>query len=287
MRRPGAASVRRGLRVTGTGLVLLALVLAAAGAAASPELVTDRPDQTESTETVPVGHVQVELGGAFARDDGGDLRVETLEGPGTLVRIGLLERLELRLGWRGWVSQESRLHETGPSVPEPSQLNESGRGDTELGFKVRLRSPRGPAPRVALLAGLSIPTGEEEFTSDRADPNLRLSFAHALSQRIDLGYNLGARWETETIGGSDRHRTTSFLYTAVLGFALSERLGAFAELFGETDEGSEGETRNSLDAGVTYLARPNLQLDLAAGVGLSEAADDWFVGLGLSVRLPD
>jgi hypothetical protein len=32
--------------------------------------------------------------------------------------------------------------------------------------------------------------------------------------------------------------------------------------------------------------RPNLQLDAAAGVGLSSAADDVFVGLGLSVRLP-
>ena len=29
------------------------------------------------------------------------------------------------------------------------------------------------------------------------------------------------------------------------------------------------------------------ELDIAGGVGLSDAAEDWFVGLGLSVRWPE
>ena len=36
----------------------------------------------------------------------------------------------------------------------------------------------------------------------------------------------------------------------------------------------------------TYLLRDNIQADFAGGVGLSSAAGDWFVGLGISARFP-
>ncbi len=39
-----------------------------------------------------------------------------------------------------------------------------------------------------------------------------------------------------------------------------------------------------IDGGFTYLVRDTLQLDVAAGVGLSDEADDWFVGIGVSAR---
>ena len=43
---------------------------------------------------------------------------------------------------------------------------------------------------------------------------------------------------------------------------------------------------HSFDAGLTYLLNPRLQLDLSAGVGLSGAAPDWFVGTGVAFRVP-
>ena len=72
-------------------LFLLALaVLCVPAIAAPPELVTDRPDATESTETVPRGWFQAELGV-------GDEDLGEVLGTG-LLRIGLADRVELRLG---------------------------------------------------------------------------------------------------------------------------------------------------------------------------------------------
>ena len=51
----------------------------------SPDMVTDRPDQTESATVVPRGLLQVEMGYLFARD--GD--VDGYAVPGTLFRLGL------------------------------------------------------------------------------------------------------------------------------------------------------------------------------------------------------
>jgi len=42
----------------------------------------------------------------------------------------------------------------------------------------------------------------------------------------------------------------------------------------------------ALDAGFTYLLTPRLQLDASASTGLSGAAPDWTVGLGVSFRFP-
>ena len=53
---------------------LATCALAPPAAGASPELVTDRPDQTESSNLVPKGYLQLETGWSFARDDTGGVR---------------------------------------------------------------------------------------------------------------------------------------------------------------------------------------------------------------------
>lgn len=38
------------------------------------------------------------------------------------------------------------------------------------------------------------------------------------------------------------------------------------------------------DGGLTYLISSDVQWDIRAGLGLNDAADDFFVGTGLSIR---
>jgi hypothetical protein len=49
---------------------------------------------------------------------------------------------------------------------------------------------------------------------------------------------------------------------------------------------ANGNPAHSFDTGLTYQARNNLQLDASSGVGLSDDADDWFVGAGISFAFP-
>ena len=74
-------------------LATLLLLLAMAPAATAQDLVTDRPDFTESAVTITPGRVQVEAGASVAEADG----TEALAVGELLVRIGLTERWELRL----------------------------------------------------------------------------------------------------------------------------------------------------------------------------------------------
>lgn len=233
------------------------------------ELITDRPDQTESSAIVPRGYFQIESGITYS-DEGSESR--TLEYPGTLLRIGVSKRLELRLGTQGFVSEFEGNRTT-------------GYGDSEIGTKIYLLRERGWRPETALLASVSLPTGSDGFSTNRMDPSFRFAFSHTLTDTVSLGYNLGAAWETVSTS-SGRSTLSDLQYTVTAGFGLSERFGAFVELFGDTPLSADGSSEVSFDGGVTFLIRPNLQLDAALGVGLTDEAPDWFFTTGVSIRFP-
>lgn len=222
---------------------------------AQQDLVTDRPDQTESAVTVEPGSVQVETGILFTQDKQGGETLEVTEALGTLVRIGLREALELRIGFDGLISTSSH----------------DGFGDASIGAKLVLAGETEVRPQVALLLETSLPVGDDEFTTDEATPSARLALSKDLSDSLGLGFNVGAEFpESDEV----------FFYTLAAGVGLDDVNSVFFEVFGDS------ESSHSFDAGWTYLARPNLQFDLAAGVGITDEAPDWFVGIGLSVRLP-
>ncbi len=240
------------------------MLTGALGASAqSPELVTDRPDQTESATVVPQGLLQVETGYLFTRD--GD--VDSHAAPGTLFRIGLGGRTELRLGHAGVMGTEGRR----------------GTGDSELGAKVNLITQAdGWRPELALLGGLSLPTGAGGFSSGGADPSFLVAFAHELAPRLSLGYNAGAEWESS----SDVPGDAFVVYSLALGIGVTDRLGAFIEVFGDQRVTSEVATAVSADGGLTLLLTDVLQWDFSVGRRLGGPADDLFVGTGVSFRLP-
>ena len=228
------------------------------------ELVTDRPDQTESATVVPRGLLQVETGYLFTRD--GD--VDSHAAPGTLFRIGFGGRTELRLGHTGVLGTEGRR----------------GAGDSELGAKVNLiPQADGWRPELALLGGLSLPTGDSRFSSDSADTSFLVAFAHELRSGLSLGYNAGAAWES-SVGHPDRDAFV--VYSLALGVGLTDRLGAFFEVFGDRQVTGPVAGSVSADTGLTLLLTDVLQLDASVGRGLRGPADDLFVGAGLSLRLP-
>lgn len=232
---------------------------------------TDRPDQTESSALVPHRYLQLEFGMGYSEDSPDD---EVLEAPALLVRYGLIDRLELRF-------------EIPTLTTQFAGGAESDFADPALGAKIGLWTEKGWRPEAALLVGTTIPVGSNDISSERFDPAFRFSFGHTLPRNFSFGYNLGAAWATaEEDDGNGRDTTARLEYTAALGYDFTDRWGAFVEVFGDTPLNDSVGPAHSLDGGVTWLLRENMQFDLAAGFGLSSEAPDWFVTAGFSVRLP-
>ncbi len=73
-----------------TANVMVIPCLAQVKISPKPELVTDQPDQTESSAVVPPEYTQVETGWSLSRNQEGGIRTNTHALPGTLFRIGVL-----------------------------------------------------------------------------------------------------------------------------------------------------------------------------------------------------
>ena len=253
-------------RHVGALLLVLVVLQAVPGVASAQaaDMVTDRPDQTESATVVPRGLLQVETGYLFTRDGG----MDGYALPGTLVRIGLGGRTELRIGHAGIVGGEGRR----------------GAGDSEIAAKINLiEHADGWRPELALLGGLSLPTGNHGLSSDGVDPSFLVAFAHELRPRLSLGYNVGAAWESSA---AQPDRDAFLVYSLALGVRLTERLGTFLELFGDRQVSGPLATSASVDGGLTLLLTDSVQLDVYVGSGLRGPTADLFAGTGLSVRLP-
>lgn len=239
------------------------IAASAAGVSAEP-LVTDRPDATESSSVMSPSVFQLEIG-LTASDDG--VGGTAYESAGTLLRVGIVEDWELRLGWGGYLDSDAV----------------SGANDAMIGFKYYIAEETGLRPKMAILVHTSVPIGDRDLTSDQFDPDFLLSFSHTLSERLSLGYNFGAALETGEDVNGDTHTLGSGLYSVALGYSVTDQLGAFIEVFGAVGLSAE-ESPASIDGGFTWLFNDDSQLDLFAGFGLNDEADDWFVGMGYSIR---
>ena len=104
---------------------------------------------------------------------------------------------------------------------------------------------------------------------------LLFAFSHTLTDRIGIGYNLGAEYD-----GTEAK--ASMIYSFVIGVSPVDKLGLFFEVYGSSYK--EFAPDHRVDAGITYLVTDNLQLDFSGGVGLSKASPDNFISAGLSYR---
>ncbi len=253
-------------------LVMLTFSLAAKAQNEIPELITDRPDQTESSTVVPHKSMQIETGFVMENNETGFIEQKSFAYNTTLLRYGLLENFELRLGME-------YLEEI-VSIKNTDTTNTySGLSPIYAGFKIKIADEDGWKPEIAFLGGLVLPfTAHNDFKPEYSAANMRFSFAHTLSDRFSIGYNLGAEWDGETA-------VPAYFYSAALGIGLTDNLGGFVEGYGLISEVSDSE--HLIDAGFTYLLLPNFQLDLSGGIGLNENAVDNFLSFGLTYRLPD
>jgi hypothetical protein len=237
-------------------------------------MVTDRPDFTESSVTVGYGVAQLETGYTYTYDSAGDDVVRSHSFPESLLRLGMFaEWFEWRIDWNYGV-EDSDIGGVEDRI--------SGSEDLGLGMKIALTPQEQILPETAIILQMTVPSGSEEFTADEVLPGFNYLY----------GWDINEEWST---GGStainnqtDDETTDSFVEFAqswTVGHPWSDDVGSYAEWFVIVPASADtNRTEHYFNGGFTYLFTNDLQWDIRAGVGLNDAADDFFAGSGLSVR---
>lgn len=242
-----------------------ALRPASAPIAAAP-LIGDRPDFTESPNTVARGDVQLESGQTVSRE--ADTRITSVGE--VLLRGGLSSRAELRLTLNSWISERS------------ASSSVRGRDDGSIGAKVSLSAPEHTSlirPSLSLIAATTLPTGSSALRARRAQPSAKLIASWTLHERAAFTSNFNYMRADGAARSYDE-----WAASGSLGVTLTERLGSFGEYF--TVQSREGavSTQHFVNAGVTWLVTPLFQLDARVGTGPSRARGDYFAGVGIVRR---
>lgn len=230
---------------------------------------TDRPDFTEASSTVGRGVLQIESGYTFSSDNDGPARATSHSAPEALFRLGVLaDWLELRAA-QNFASEDDGFTQTG------------GGEDLYLGAKLALTLQQGAFPEMALMPQMTVPTGRRGLSSEEVLPGVNWLYGWDVNEFLSTGGSTQVNRAIDETGDD----YAEFAQSWTIGYSLTKQLGAYTEWFAIIPHNADtARTQQYFDGGFTYKFTPNIQWDIRGGVGLNQAADDFFVGTGLSVR---
>lgn len=247
------------------------------------DLVTDRPDLTESPFTVDAGHIQFEtnlFGYARSRPDASGAVTDTYEFGTTNIRIGLTSSSEFNIVWQPYGIL--RTHD-----PDTAAVTRnSGVGGLVLRGKVNFWGndsfDKPGATAFGLLPYISLPTDRGNGISpDAVEGGVILPFAVKLTNAFDLGLNAGIEL---VHNDDDAGYHAEYLTSASLSYGWTEQFSTYYEVaarFGTHDPRGDVAL---LGTGFTYQLTKNLQFDGGINIGITKAADRINPFVGVSMR---
>lgn len=226
------------------------------------ELVTDRPDQTESSVTVPKRSLQIEGGFLYASLKENSLNIKETLLPTVLFRYGLTKGIELRL-----VAQNGKIKNDSITI--------NGLSDLEIGTKIQLLKKENIKTEIAFLTHVIVPTGKQELTNGKAGVVSKFAFSYPASNVMETGCNIGY--------SNFGYDNGSLIYSLVGGFSITDKISAYIEPYGEYLNFKKWFM--NADAGFTCLLQENFQFDFSFGTGINYKMK--YIALGFSWRIPE
>lgn len=245
-----------------------------AGETEQRELETDRDAFTPATSTVGRRLAVVESSYSFIDNR----RVaDTHSLPELLLRYGISERIELRLGWNYEVGGTGDI----VSGSEGSEAFEGGGIEREsqmlYGIKVAVSEQEGWLPRSAVILQGYTPTSGEALATDVV---VAYTFGWELANRWRLDSSM--RYGTEH---GPRDAFNQWAPSVVLRVPVTERWNVHAEYFGIYSQGAERDvSRAFFSPGTHFLILPNLELGVRLGWGITADAPNFFSNVGVGWR---
>ena len=241
-----------------SAILLLMGISARAQTVATP-LTSNRPGIGESEALIGRGVVQVEAGVQAQGEPRGRGPRWTQTWGQLNIRLGLARRVEIFTGWDG-LSVE-RLSACGGSCLV------TGGNDVRVGAKLAVISEARHGLTLTVAPAWSFPVGSDAFTSNSNDGSFRLLLARSLPRDWSVSGNLlftrssdedGHYWDNGAMLSLTRAVTSTVsVFDEISGRLLADRPDAW-----------------TMDAGVAWVAGPDLQWDASAGHTFNHRGDD-------------
>ena len=251
------------------------------GSARNPyeeRIETERHNFTQSATTVGCGVFQVEGGYSYFYKDTEHEIEQSHTTPEMLFRYGVSDDIEVRLRWNyAW-----RFIDHAD--------DEASAEDLRLSVKLGVTEQECWVPESALQVRMTAPTGGSAWTTERVEFGLNYIYAWDLNCCWEIYGSTGAG--SNALGDfgllPDEPADEHFLVwsqSAGIGCDLTEQSVLYAEYYGLFSQDLDDDfVIHMFNLGIDYYVTNDFVLDLRVGKGLSDDADDLFVGAGGGYR---
>ena len=233
---------------------------------------TERPHFTRSASVVGLDVMQLETGYTYFHDNEPSFRPSTVHTlPEALFRFGALDEwLELQIGWT-WIDVQGN-----------NGGEQSGGSDLYLGAKFALTPQQEVLPETAIVLATDVSLDSirpSDVVTDELDPGVDIVYSWDLAGGFSTA---GQSRFRHSFDGDES--SVAFAQSWIVSRCFDSGVSGYAEWFMLAPDDPDLRSLNYLDGGFKVLWTQNLQGDFNAGVGLTDAAADYFVGTGLSIR---
>lgn len=228
-------------------------------------LAADRPDSTESPQTVDKGHWQIEtsiLG--YAQDKQNGQTTRTYEAFNTNLKYGLTDSIDFHIVFSPYIQQET------------ANQSSQSHGDVQLRTKINLWGNDDGDSAMALLPYIKLAGGE--FSNDKTEGGLIVTYGTGLAD-----YGIGAQIQLDYVYDETKDQMGfAASYAAVLGYDIHQDIAGYIEHIGEFDTDNQYIPYASF--GFTYQSNNNQQWDIGSKLALDDKGQDFEVFFGLTQR---
>lgn len=230
--------------------------------------IVDRPNNAESVCAIPEGHSEFEMGYEYQRVG---------EPNGTQQNY---PSFELRFG----LPHDSELFIQTPNYTQQNVDPKAGFSQTVAGLKHEFWF--NDRWQLAMEGVGNLPDGSRAFGNQGLGLTWNAIVSYSLSDRLNATTMLGISSLTDPrLNGGQRY--SSFNPDLVLSWAFTDKINGYVEVYGQTKTGHDAGSGYNFDAGLLYLIRPNLILDISGAQRLSGFSGEFerYAGAGLSVMM--
>jgi hypothetical protein len=258
----------------------------------------DRPHLPEASTTVGLGRAVLE--GGYTYTSKGSFSEHTF--PEALLRVGMFaEWFELRIG-QSFASEQTRVFNTpGPgalqpptrgggstageaAVPPFTTERDTGAQDLYLGCKLALTEQQKYLPEIAIVPQMTVPSGRSPFSAREVLPGLNTDMSwDIVKDRFSVEAVIAVNGAVDDV----RHTYVLIDHGVTLVYYPTKNLESFIEWDAFYPAGAIGPQtgpQHYIVGGFVYYFTNNFEMDIRAGVGLNEHANDFLAGPGFAVR---
>jgi hypothetical protein len=242
------------------------------------ELTADRPDKTDCPYTVDAGHFQVEMDYANYTWDAPigqpDMKAQGYQLAPMNLKVGVLNNLDFQLVLSPWQSLRTEDKNTG------TVERESGFGDVIPRAKLNLIGNDSGPFALALIPFMKIPTAQHTLGNAGWEGGVGIPYAFDVPD-WSLGFQTTLSLRHDEPGDGYHAEIAN---SVTVGHAVIGNLEYFVEFFSSASTEPSSDWVGTFDTWFTYKVNKDLALDAGVYLGLTEAAENWHLWVGMTKR---